>query len=346
MTLRSRMIAIASGALALVVLGVALLVTTPAPVLQGWLTAFVFWSGIPVGSLVLLLIHRLTGGRWGEALAPALRPLALGTPLAALAFLPIAFALSVIFPWAAQPEAAPPGVADYYLNAAGFLVRAIVALGGWSVLAVLFATGRGGRLTAAFGLVFHGLVISMVAVDWILSVDPGFSSTAFAAGIAFQQILSALAFVAMVAPEREGSPVARDLGGLLIATLLGVVYIDFMSYVVAWYGNLPDKAAWYLARGTTGWSFAISAAVVVGAIVPLGLLLVPRLRASREALRGIGALILLGVWLHVLWLLVPAFQPGAFVWAWVALAAMLLVGVGLTGSWSSDVRRWRPAHAA
>ena len=34
-----------------------------------------------IGSLALLMIHRLTGGRWGEALEPLLRPLALTLPL-------------------------------------------------------------------------------------------------------------------------------------------------------------------------------------------------------------------------------------------------------------------------
>ena len=54
---------------------------------RGWLLAWLTWSAVPVGSLVLILIHRVTGGRWGEALAPALRPAAALVPLAALAFL-------------------------------------------------------------------------------------------------------------------------------------------------------------------------------------------------------------------------------------------------------------------
>ena len=45
---------------------------------------------------------------------------------------------------------------------------------------------------AGLGLVFHGIVISLVAVDWILSIDSSFSSSAFAAAIAIQQLLSAL----------------------------------------------------------------------------------------------------------------------------------------------------------
>ncbi len=42
------------------------------------------------------------------------------------------------------------------------------------------------------------------------------------------------------------------MAALLIATLLGVVYLEFMTFVVAWYGDLPDKAAWFLKRAEFG----------------------------------------------------------------------------------------------
>ena len=85
------------------VVGLAIeLAAAPQSVSQGWLIAFVFVSGIPIGSLVLLLVHRLTGGRWGEALAPVLMPAAAVMPLVALAFVPLAFGLSAPYRWAAD----------------------------------------------------------------------------------------------------------------------------------------------------------------------------------------------------------------------------------------------------
>jgi len=33
--------------------------------LRGWLVAFAIWSTVPVGSMTLLMIHRLTAGAWG-----------------------------------------------------------------------------------------------------------------------------------------------------------------------------------------------------------------------------------------------------------------------------------------
>lgn len=69
---------------------------------RGWLVAWLVWSAVPVGSLVLMLIHGVTGGRWGEALAPALRPAAALVPLAGLAFLGVALGLPALYPWAAE----------------------------------------------------------------------------------------------------------------------------------------------------------------------------------------------------------------------------------------------------
>jgi hypothetical protein len=49
-------------------------VFAPREAAAGWLIGFLFWSQIPVGSLVLSMIHTLTGGRWGFALRPVLAP--------------------------------------------------------------------------------------------------------------------------------------------------------------------------------------------------------------------------------------------------------------------------------
>ena len=59
---------------------VALAIFHAAAVLAGWLALMVWASMIPVGALTLLMIHRLTGGEWGFALAPVLEPAARAIP--------------------------------------------------------------------------------------------------------------------------------------------------------------------------------------------------------------------------------------------------------------------------
>jgi hypothetical protein len=298
-------------------------------VAQGWLIAFVFWSSIGIGSVVLLLIHRLTGGAWGTAAAPVLLPAALTLPLAIAAFVPLAFNLSGLYGWAAGAAQVPGDVSRLYLNHPAFLIRGFVALFGWSVLAVLLARDRCTRLTAALGLAFHGIAISAIAVDWILSIDPGFASSAFGAGTAFQQLLLALAFTVAVGPTGSSNSCNRDLGGLLLATLLGTFYVDLMSFIVGWYGDLPEKAEWYLHRGQKGWEYVVIATVAIGVIIPFAMLLRADMRASRIGLRVAGCLVLIGVFLHIVWLMAPPFQEGAIPASTIALIALAALSVTL-----------------
>lgn len=301
---------------------------------RGWLVAWLVWSAVPVGSLVLMLIHGVTGGRWGEALAPALRPAAALVPLAGLAFLGVALGLPALYPWAAEAGRVKPDVARLYLDPALFDLRAALALAGWSALALLYLAGRCGPLVAALGLSFYGLTISLVAVDWILSVDPHFTSSAFAAGIALHQILAALAWAAVASPPGLDEARAADLAGLILASLLGVLYLGLMSYIVAWYGDLPAKAAWYLKRGTGAWVAVLAAAVALGGILPFAALLFARLRRSASALRVVGLLVLVGIALHLAWYVLPAYGAEA------GLAALFAVpGLALLASASRPVGR-------
>ena len=73
----------------------------------------------------------------------------------------------------------------------------------------------------------------------------------------------------------------------------------------------------------------LSAAAAIGALVPFCLLLKQSFRQSRAALRLIGGLILLGVFLHVVWLIAPAFGSGAIVAAVIAVVAIVGLGLGL-----------------
>jgi hypothetical protein len=295
--------------------------------LQGWLLGFAIWSCAPIGSMTLLLVHRLTGGRWGFAAGPVLRPLAVMVPLVAIAFIPVLAGLTDIYPWAADASQIKPDIARWYLGPPWFVLRAGIALIGWSVLGVTFGLGRGGRLLAALGLAFFGLTISMVAVDWFLSVEPHYVSTAFASMVAIQQLLAALAVVAVLATTNFEDRALSDIGNLLIATVLGVVYLEYMTYVVAWYGDLPHKAEWFLRRSTDAWTGILLVTFVTGAVLPFAMLLFEGVRGSPAGLRIVGLLLLFGTVMHFAWLLVPAFPAQAPV-ALTALGALLTLTIG------------------
>ena len=87
------------------------------------------------------MIHRLTGGRWGERLMPLLVPLARCTLLLAVCCsLPVLIAASCAVALdTARIGELTPSVAALYLNAPSFVVASLVGLVGWSVLALVRA---------------------------------------------------------------------------------------------------------------------------------------------------------------------------------------------------------------
>lgn len=301
-----------------------------APVLQGWLLALIFWSSIAIGALALILIHRLTGGLWGREMAPILAPAALTVPFFALLFVPVVVWLGHVYVWAGDPSVVKADVVDHYLNLSGYALRGLLAFVGWSLTAVLVLRFGAGILVAALALAFYGLLISVVSVDWVLSTDPHFTSTAFGAEFAVQQLLAALAFTALFAPFIASARVRQDLGQLLIATIVGEFYLALMTLIVFWYGDQPNEAHWYLVRVRGGWQWVILAAFLLGAAIPFLALLQEERRRSATWLRVVGASVLAGVLLHIAWWMGPTFAPYAML---AAGGAVVAVGAGFLLIW-------------
>ena len=175
---------------------------------QAWLVAFVFVSGFPLGALTLLMIGRLTGGRWVAAFDPELRRLAGWTPWLFLLIAPLLLAPAFAFRWAADPAGTPEGL-KLYLSPLLFAVRSLVALVVWSGLGRMFAAGRPGPVAAGVGLVLHGLLLLIIPNDWMLSNRPGWTTSNLAMIAAAGQILSAAA----PGPDPDPGPAGAGLGG-------------------------------------------------------------------------------------------------------------------------------------
>jgi hypothetical protein len=277
---------------------------------------------IPIGSLSLLLAHGISGGRWGSELAPVLVPAARTMPLLLLAFLPVLLFRPLIYDWNALKL--PHDVLAGYLNPPFFDARTLLGLAVWSALAWSGAWRR--PLGAALGLVADLILLSLLPADWILTIAPGSVSAGFGMGFGIEQMFAALAFVAVLAPQAAGRP-NRDLAGLLLATLLGTVYFLYMQFLITWYGNVPAKVHWYVARAGDVWSSVMLAAFSVGAALPFLAILSPAIRREPGALRIVGWLVLGGVVLHVGWLMLPAFGapailPAVFAACLLALALL------------------------
>ena len=111
---------------------------------HSYLVGFVFWLGVSMGCLGLLMLQHLTGGAWGLVIRRVLEAGTRVLPLLLLLFLPIAiFGLPHLYQWMHRTEITElplRRVLDAksgYLNFNFFLIRAAVYFAIWLVLMFL-----------------------------------------------------------------------------------------------------------------------------------------------------------------------------------------------------------------
>jgi hypothetical protein len=103
----------------------------------GWsayLYAYVFWTGLAIGSLIVLLLQFLVRGSWGFTIQRLLEAGARTLPLMAVLFIPIVFGMRAIYPWADPAIVQGDELLEHkqpYLNVPFFLIRTVIYFAIW-----------------------------------------------------------------------------------------------------------------------------------------------------------------------------------------------------------------------
>ena len=278
---------------------------------RAWLAAYLLAASWPLGSLALILIHSLTGGRWGDALRPALLLGLCAMPAVLLGPLPLLPWLSELYPWLHGQ--------DFYRNGSFFAVRGVLYLVTWFGLAAAVAVGRG-PLVAAPGLFLLAVTFTFAAVDATLTLDPHFVSSIYGMVAGSGAVMLALAVAVLIAAPGLVPAMRQDAGKLLLSIVSLWTYLDFMQVLIVWQSDLAHDAPWYLQRSTGLWGGIGAAVVLIQSMLPIGLLIVPRLRRSARGLRFVCALLLLSAVLRAWWTAVPPLSPS--LWDLVCVLAL------------------------
>jgi hypothetical protein len=300
---------------------------------RSYLLAYVFWIGLPLGSMAILMLHHLTGGDWG---LPIRRPLEAATrtfPLMFILFLPLIFGLKTLFPWAQ-----PGGLGDdpilkfkrMYLSLNFFMSRAVIYFIIWFALSYLLnrwseeqdrtgdpAIAKRLEGMSGPGLILWGLTVTYATMDWVMSLQPHWYSTIF--GMIFMIIgaLGAMALVILVArilsnyePMSHAVTPAQfnDLGNLLLAFVMLWAYLSFSQFLIIWAGNLPAEISWYVVRAKGDWASLAVFLIIFHFAIPFVLLLQRNVKQQMRTLAIVAGALIFISFVDVFWLIVPAFE--------------------------------------
>lgn len=336
------------------------LVLDPTQFFRSYLYGFLFWCGVAVGCLCLLMIQHLTGGSWGIAIRRVLEAGARSLAFAPLLFVPLLFGLPRVYLWAQADKVASDAILKAkapYLNVPFFVGRAAVYFVAWWLLARALSNlslehdanpslrlERKMRGISGGGLLLMGMTITFASVDWAMSLDPHWFSTVWGVLFMVGWVLNAFTLVIVIVSRLSATePLSRvvnpgilhDLGKLMLAFVMLWAYIHLSQFLIIWSGNLPEEIPWYLHRMHGGWQYLALFLVLFHFALPFLLLLSRDLKRKAGALSTLASALFVMRLLDLYWLLAPNFHTHGLRIHWLDVMAV----AGLGGVWLMLIAR-------
>src|SRR5687767_10536907 len=327
----------------------------PEQALRSWLLGFIFWGGIGIGAIGLIILQYLTGGAWGVVLRRTAEAASRTLPVIILLFVPIAIGVygHRVYEWTHLPPT------DHAIEARGifllpwsWIARSVVYFGIFGVMVYLLngwsakqdksanfeeAAGWLGKATAFSGptMVIFALTVTFAAVDWVMTLEPHWFSTMWGLLFVAGWALSSLCFsVVVLAFLHDKVPMNRvlgrrhfhDLGKLMLALVMVWAYFNFSQYLIIYSGNIPEETVWYIARTTGGWGYIAWGLILFHFAVPFLILLQQGLKRRPLRLAAVAIFILFMRLVDMFFLIGPSPRidahggpQGQFIVSWIDL---------------------------
>lgn len=330
---------------------------SPAQFFRSYLLGYAWWLGLTLGCLAVLMMQYLAGGLWGFVIRRPLEAAARVVLLLAVMFVPLILGIPYLYVWDHRELVQHDATLQHqlqYLRAPWFFTRACLYFLAWILLAYLLnrwsaAQDQSGdprprrrmqRLSGP-GMVIYGLSVTFASFDWLMSLDPHWSSTVYPLILISGQMLAALSFSAamlfLLMQHKPMSDIVQEkhlhsLGKMMLAFVMLWAYTSYSQLVITWAGNEPDEFSWYLHRLNHGWKYVGWGLVVFHFAVPFALLLSRDLKRNARRLARVAILLLLMRYVDLLFWIAPNSLPGfehgvPFQWMDIAVPA------GIGGIW-------------
>ena len=306
---------------------------------RAYLLGYMICFGLTLGSMALLMVQHITGGKWGLILRRFLEAGSRNIGILFLMFLPLMLGLKYLYPWmgAIPYDLGPHGThaiefRQPYMSEKYFFWRHMFFFLAWAVLIKILnnwslkqdvqqeSSEEANNLRLRFmrlsggGILFYAITVSLAAVDFVMSLDPLWYSTIWGMLYMVGQTLHALSFsiivLVLLAQYEPLKSLLRkselhDNGKLLLAFVMLYTYLSFSQFIIIWSGNLTEEIPWYIARVRGGWMPIAAGLALFHFAVPFLLLLNRNLKKQPSRLAKVAALLVIARALDLLWHIYP-----------------------------------------
>ena len=321
----------------------------PTRAYAGYLLGFWYFMSLGLAGTFFIAIHYATGATWSVVVRRVAESFTSYLPVALVLLLVVWLGIPNLYVWSSNAAGEAGHAIDItkggFLSKSLFAVRSAIYLVVWCVFAWYFVrnstrqdetgdpklTKASIRASSIFIVVF-ALTVTLASFDFLMSLEPTFYSTIFGvycfAGL-WQAGLAALTIV-VVLLRRQGAlqgVVSRyhywDLGKYMFAFSVFWMYIAFSQFMLIWYANLPEEIEYMIPRTFTAWGGVGIALMVLRFGFPFFALMHQRAKESEVWLLVNAGVILIGHWVDLYWLILPAFSRQQVVLGWTEIGITL-----------------------
>lgn len=303
-----------------------------------WIVWFLFFLTVGLGCLFIVALEHVVGAKWSVPLRRIPEKLSGLTLLMGPAGFLALFSLPVLYPWTRPESLQDSALAGkaVWLNVPFFYGRVIACFALWLLAYRILVHGslrqdkdrnpafnvRARRFAPVYMIIF-GITITIVAFDWISSLEPAWYSDVFGVYIFAGTFLAGLAatIAGVFYAQKRGrlAGVKPDhmynLGGFFFAFIVFWSYIGFAQYLLMWYANLPEEVFWYKARLEGLWGILLLGLAIFHFFVPFVVLIPRSAKTEPKRLLWVTAGMLILHWLDLYWMIFPALRRGVlFSW--------------------------------
>ena len=252
-----------------------------------YLTGFVFWFGIAIGALFLVMIHHVLDASWSTVLRRQFENWLACIPWLAVLFLPLLasafFAPGTLWKWT-DPAYDLGNVGGHgtvaedvlwfkksgLLSTTSLVISSLVGFGLWTLFssrlrAHSFAQDVDGNIShtyasrfwTALGLPFTALTMTLCIILWVKALDYHWYSTMYGVWFFAGSVRGALSLgmILMIwlwcRGDLKGILNNNHLhshGMLMFAFTVFWAYITFSQYFLIYMANVPEETFWYSLR--------------------------------------------------------------------------------------------------
>lgn len=320
---------------------------------QAYLVNFLFWTGTACGAVLFGAVLNITNARWARPLKRITEAPGAFLPFSFALFLGLYVGRDEIFPWIRHGAHgkewwlnipflfARDGVGLFLFMSVALALTAF-SLGADrraardKARASTKATGTGSpsppaeseirledspdwRIQKVLSVVLallYASVLTLLAIDLVMSLDPRWVSTLFGAYFFITSLYAGLAMIMILAILLMGIEPLKgliqprhfhDLGKLLFGFCVLSGDFFFSQFLVIWYSNLPEESQYVILRiREAPWYFLAWTVLIVSFVGPFVTLLNRSIKMKPIPMLVLSSVILAGIWLERLLQVAPS----------------------------------------